>query len=336
MANHNRYTFRLAFLATCLAFIVVLLGADTRLHDAGISCPDWPGCYGHLGVPMSTDQIAQANKLYPEMPVEPAKAWYEMIHRYFAGSLGIFILAMAIIAIARWRQTSQPRVVPLLLVALVIFQALLGMWTVTWKLLPGVVMGHLLGGMALLALLWLLTLQSAPSCCHKLNSSYEKLKPWALIGLMIVCVQIALGGWTSSNYAALICTGFPSCNGHLFPAMDFKTAFDIFSPIGINYFGGVLGTTARVTIQMTHRYFALITAIYIGLLSLNLLFSKRTTGLRILGLVILIILGLQISWGILNVLWLLPRPIAVAHNGFAALLLLSLVTLNFCVSRQHK
>lgn len=301
----------LARIALLLAFIVVILGAFTRLSDAGLGCPDWPGCYGHF---------------YPEHVIDPAKAWAEMIHRYAAGTLGLLILCIAIGSLIKRKALSVA--VPLALVVLVIFQAALGMWTVTLQLLPVVVMGHLLGGMTIFALLGVLNFQLGRHFQSNTIGSIKVFRPWALIGLIIVACQIALGGWTSANYAALACTTFPFCHGQLLPIHEFHAAFNFFMPVGANFQGGVLDGAERVTIQVMHRLGALITALYLVWLSVWLLISGKTKALRILGTLIIIILCAQILLGILNVVLLLPLGVAVAHNAVAALLLLTVVALN--------
>lgn len=323
----NKKYVNLALFATLLAFIVIMLGAYTRLKDAGLGCPDWPGCYGQLTVPHTQQELMEATQMFPAEPVEATKAWAEMVHRYFAGTLGLFILALAVWAVVRRAKgiVQQPIVIPVLLVALVIFQAALGMWTVTLKLLPLVVMGHLLGGMTLAALLWALTLLS--SQWFRPTENYNRLKPWALVGLIIVGLQIFLGGWTTANYASLACAGFPFCNGNLIPPLELQHAFNFFSPIGANYQGGVLDMTARVTIQVMHRFGGFIVFLYVGGLALYLLFSQATRELRGTAIAMLIILLAQLTLGILNVVLMLPLPVAVAHNGGAVLLLLAVVTL---------
>ncbi len=332
-ANARNYTLIAAF-TTLLALIVVMLGAYTRLADAGLGCPDWPGCYGHLTVPQTPTAVTQAEQTY-QQTVEPAKAWKEMIHRYFAGTLGILIVILAVWAIARKRHnSSQPIITPILLVLLVIFQALLGMWTVTWLVLPLVVTAHLLGGMTLVALLWYLTLASRTPQPMVARQT-AKFKFWANLGLIIVAIQIFLGAWTSTNYAAIVCPTFPFCQGNLFPHMELTKAFDLFHPIGVNYEGGVLDITARVTIQMMHRYGAFITAAYIGILALTLIFSKQAQGLHRIGGFLFLILIIQFALGVANVVWLLPMHIAVAHNGVAAILLLTMVTLVYKLYRKH-
>lgn len=327
MKQQNRVYFSLAAIATILAFCVILLGAYTRLKDAGLGCPDWPGCFGQITVPHTQQEVMRAVHLYPSEPVEASKAWAEMVHRYFAGTLGLLVFALTIWAlIRRSRGVKQPIVVPLILSAIVIFQAALGMWTVTWKLLPLVVMGHLLGGMTVISLLWWLTLKTG-NLLQNGSITFPKLRVWAVLGLIIVALQIFLGGWTTANYASLACTTFPACNGGIFPPMEFARAFNFLSPIGTNYQGGVLDMSARITIQMMHRYWALIVALYVGALSIFLIAARKNAGMRTLGWVMLILLIAQIVLGVLNVELLLPMPIALAHNGVAALLLLTMVTL---------
>ena len=208
------------------------------------------------------------------------------------------------------------------------------MWTVTWELLPLVVMGHLLGGMTVAALLWALTLMSGR--LFVVDTPCRKLRPWAILGLVIVALQIFLGGWTTANYASLACTQFPFCNGSLFPHMEFHKAFNFISPIGTNYQGGDLDMAARVTIQMMHRYWGLVTGLYVGILAIYMMVSQAAFGLRKLGWILLLLLIAQITLGILNVELLLPIEIAVAHNGGAALLLLAMVTLIYKLYAQPR
>lgn len=332
MKNQSAGYFALAAIATLLALVVVMLGAYTRLGDAGLGCPDWPGCYGHLTVPSTTAAVTQA-QLNFQQTVEPAKAWKEMIHRYFAGTLGVLVAILFVWGLVlRYRNPKQPLLVPTLLLLLVIFQAALGMWTVTLKVQPLVVSSHLLGGMFIAALLFHLSLATRPYQPSAVNA--PRFKPWVILGLCIVIIQLFLGAWTSTNYAALACSGFPLCAGKAFPMMNFHTAFTLWQPLGVNYEGGVLDMTARVTIQMMHRYWGLITGIFIVLLSIALLNSRPEKKLRGMGWVLLILLGIQITLGALNVLWLLPMKIAVAHNGVAALLLLAMVGLLYKLRPQ--
>lgn len=325
----NRLTYKIATIAVLLALFVVTLGAYTRLTNAGLGCPDWPGCYGHMIVPGTQAKITEAQLAYPSTPLEEGKAWTEMAHRYAAGALGVLILVVAGIALARRKEDRHPIALPLLLVVMLFFQAALGMWTVTWQLLPIVVMGHLLGGLTILACLWWLRLKLNDSYKYSASVRTGQFKPWAMLGLIIVFLQIALGGWVSANYAGLACVGFPFCNGQLLPHLNFHEAFNVLQPIGINYQGGVMDSTARVTIQMVHRIGAIITVVYIGLLALWLTFSAKSKPLRAIATIILLLLAAQFSLGVLNVTKLLPLGVAVAHNGVAALLLLALVTLNY-------
>jgi cytochrome c oxidase assembly protein subunit 15 len=316
--------FRLALVATCLALLVVLLGAYTRLTHAGLGCPDWPGCYGFISVPQTEMQLAQAELSYPQAPVEAQKGWNEMIHRYFAGSLGLLIVALAWQA---WRQRAhpeQPLKLPLLLVAVVIAQAAFGMWTVTLKLWPQVVTGHLLGGFSTLSLLLLLTLRLSGRwpARHKVSSGLRRL---AVLGLLLVIGQVALGGWVSSNYAAVACVDLPTCHGQWWPSMDFANGFHLTQHIGPNYLGGQLDSDARTAIHMSHRLGA-------GLLSVVLLllaWRLRREGLSQLAGLLLLALALQVSLGISNVLLHLPLAVAVAHNAGGALLLQLLVLINY-------
>ena len=320
---------RLAWAALVLTFVVVVLGAYVRLSDAGLGCPDWPGCYGHLDVPDKVEQIAAANAVYPHRPVEPDKAWKEMIHRYFAGALGVLVLALAVVSWYRRREPGQPVSLPLALLGLVVFQALLGMWTVTWQLKPVVVMAHLLGGLATLSLLaWLVLRQGRYGISKPLAAGDRALRGFAVLGLLLLVGQIALGGWTSSNYAALACPDFPTCQARWWPPMDFREAFTLWRGLGVSYEGGVLDNDARVTIHMMHRLGALVVLFYLGWLVWRLLAPTRSRNLRVVGLAIAVLLCIQLGLGIANVLMQLPLPVAVAHNGGAALLLLALVMLN--------
>jgi cytochrome c oxidase assembly protein subunit 15 len=331
--NHHRFFFRLSVFASILALFVIVLGAYTRLTHAGLGCPDWPGCYGHALAPTAVSQIDVAKSPFPLELITPDKAWTEMVHRYFAFTLATLTVLIAFFGLWRALQQKQNAFVPLALIACIIFQALLGKWTVTWKLLPAIVMGHLLGGLVVLSLLWTQALILLKPRLPQMQS-FSALRLPVLIALLLVFFQIALGGWVSSNYAAIICPHFPMCDQTLIPPLDFKHAFNLFVPIGINYYGGNLDYIARVTIQMTHRYGAFVIVTYLSLLGLWLISSRTVRRLRPLGLLILLLLAIQFSLGVLNVVWVLPLPIAVAHNGFAALLLLTLVTLNFVVFSQ--
>ncbi|MCF7200581.1 COX15/CtaA family protein [Pseudomonas oligotrophica] len=317
--------YRLALIATALAVAVVLLGAYTRLTHAGLGCPDWPGCYGFLAVPMSESQQALAAARFPEAPLEVHKGWNEMVHRYFAGSLGLLILALALQALRHRGQPGQPLKLPLVLLAVVIAQALFGMWTVTLQLWPQVVTAHLLGGFTTLALLLLLSLRMAGRW-PALPGVPARLRLFAGAALALVVLQIALGGWVSSNYAAVACTDFPTCHGQWWPPMDFARAFDLtHHEIGPNYLGGLFYGEARTAIHVGHRLGALTVALLLPALAWQL----RRHGFGRLAALLLGALALQLGLGIGNVLLHLPLAVAVAHNGGGALLLLVLVTINY-------
>lgn len=319
---YQRQCYRLALFATILALCVVVLGAYTRLTDAGLGCPDWPGCYGKL---MVSDTVQKAN---PKMDVK--KAWTEMTHRYVAGLLGMAIFALTVLAIRNRRYPEQPLALPITLSVMVVFQAVLGMWTVTLKLFPLVVMAHLLGGLTTLALLWWLTLALKP--IQLPNSDLDRLRSlriWAFLGLLILFVQLFLGGWTSANYAALVCLDFPYCQGKWFPHLNFFEAFNLTAAGVEGSLGIPLNNSAKVTIHMVHRIGALITALVIGWLAFHVFARARSIALRAVSIIISVLLTIQILLGVTNVLAILPLPIAIAHNAVAALLLLALVTLNY-------
>lgn len=312
---------RAASLAVCLALLVVMLGAYTRLTDAGLGCPDWPGCYGKLVLPHSASALKQAQTHYPAIPIESKKAWTEMVHRYAAGTLALLIFFIGF-SLLRKRCQGEPLPwhLPLALMVLVVFQAALGMWTVTLKLLPVVVMGHLLGGIVIFACLSRLRLQLG----FLSGQDLPQWRPWLRLGLLIVFLQIALGGWVSSNYAGISCIGFPQCNGLWLPTMHFAKGFNLFAPVGANYQGGLLDNEVRVSIQFIHRLGALLTASYLIGLAGCLMARAQTAYLKKMGQWIFVLVLAQFLLGVLNVLYLLPIQVAVAHNGVAALLLASL------------
>lgn len=319
MMNHTILAWVIR-LAAGLAFAVVVLGAYVRLSHAGLGCPDWPGCYGKLTVP---DQVAPALELQHQRPLEQGKAWKEMIHRYAAGTLGMLIAALAVVSWTNRNQPGQPLLLPGLLMALVIFQAALGMWTVTLLLRPVIVVAHLLCGMTILSLLFWMMLERSSN--HTQGYS-PALYPWAVTALAMLVIQISLGGWTSANYAALVCPDFPSCQGQWWPPMDFIGGFTLWHTPGMNYEGGILAGSARAAIHMVHRLGAMFSFLIIGTTALRALRDGNKPAGR-LGLLLLVALVVQMLLGISNVLLRLPLPVAVAHNAVAALLLLMLVAL---------
>jgi cytochrome c oxidase assembly protein subunit 15 len=315
---------RIALIASILALCVVVLGAYVRLSDAGLGCPDWPGCYGALSVPESQSAIAHAQSVFPDKPVVAHKAWKEMIHRYVAGTLGLLVFSLGVLGWRARRLISVSPWTPTALVAVIALQAALGMWTVTLLLKPVIVSAHLMGGMTTLALLvWI-----AHRHFGTILGSLVKGNPlrWMIRGaLIVIFAQIFLGGWTSSNYAALACTDFPTCHGEWLPTMDFGTAFHWVRELGQSASGEPLALPAFVAIQWTHRVGALITLIYLASLALMLLKNER---LRSFGKLLLVLLCLQILMGIGNLVLHLPLPLAVGHNLGAALLLMTIVVIN--------
>jgi cytochrome c oxidase assembly protein subunit 15 len=300
---------RLALAAAVLAFIVVVVGAYVRLSDAGLGCPDWPLCYGQ---PVPSD-IADGDAL--------AKAWKEMGHRYLAGTLGALILVLTFWS---WKARRSRWLVSSIL-ALVLFQATLGAWTVTMLLKPAIVTAHLLGGMAILGVLtWLamsqLRLPPLPQA--------HRLRVPAVFALSVLAVQIALGGWVSSNYAALACPDLPLCLGRALPPMDFGNAFHVLRELGQTPDGGLLSREALTAIHWSHRMFALIAVAVIAWAA-----YRATRFSRILSVLIAALLAIQFSVGVANVLVSRPLALAAAHNAGAAALLAALVVLNFFAFR---
>ena len=369
----------LSLFAAVFAFGLVMFGAFVRLSNAGLSCPDWPTCYGQVTWPQHAQAVAHADAAFPDRPYEAHKAWREQVHRFLAGTLGVMVLLLALIA--SWRKRSTLLAViagavfaalgvglymrgehmwssalaacaialPLfaavrlqrpgawkicvLALAVIIFQAMLGMWTVTLLLKPIVVMGHLLGGMATFALLAYAALRFAGVAAA--DERFADLRRLVTIGIVLLLCQVALGGWTSANYAALACGygpgSFPQCLGQWAPPTDFEQGFVLWRGIGVNYEGGVLDMAARSAIQIVHRIGALVVFCYLGWLSIKAV--RR--GLRVCGLTMALALVAQVLLGIRNVYFGLPLAVATAHNGVAALLLCTLLTTLASTQRRH-
>ena len=305
-----------------LAFIVITVGAYVRLSDAGLGCPDWPGCYGLLVLPEDARVLDEASVGYTR-PLEVGKAWREMLHRYIAATLGLGIVILFVLSL-RKNQSERQTGLLALLVLLVIFQGALGMWTVTLLLKPLVVTGHLLGGLATLALLFWHLLRYFFPARERINKPQLTIN----IALTILLVQIFLGGWTSTNYAALACTDFPTCHDSLWPQMDFAEGFTLWRGLGIDYEFGVLDTPARTAIHFSHRMWAVVTAIFLVVIAFHAIL-RGTSAARRCAWCIIGALGIQLGLGISNVVYGLPLPVAVAHNGGAALLLLAVISLKY-------
>jgi cytochrome c oxidase assembly protein subunit 15 len=312
---------RLALIAAVVTFAVIILGAFVRLSDAGLGCPDWPGCYGQLTWPVESHEILQANQSYPERAVEPGKAWREMVHRYLAGVLVLLVIAINFLV---WKSTARGSIRALAgtLLALIFFQAALGMWTVTLKLLPVVVMGHLMGGLATFCLMLWLAWSAAGREQFSGREVFRQLRPVILVAFVALVVQLILGGWTSANYSALACPDFPTCQGEMWPEANFREGFILWREVGVDYEGGVLDLRSRVAIQMAHRMGALAVFIVLGLLSIKLMMRPQA---RPEGMILGVLLIVQVSLGIQNVVLQLPLFNAVAHNGVGALLLAAML-----------
>jgi len=315
---------RLCLVATLVALCVIVLGAWVRLSHAGLGCPDWPGCYGHLTVGQAVENAAHVNAAFPERPLEADKALKEMIHRYLASTLGLLILAIAAFAFSNRRDPAQPLKLPGFLVVLVVFQGVLGMWTVTLLLKPLVVSAHLVGGLTTMALLWWMALR-----VHRTTRppGERRLRRLAVIGLLVLACQIVLGGWVSTNYAALACPDFPTCQNSFWPNMDFRDAFVLWRGLGIDYEGGVLDHPARVAIHFVHRIGALVTALVLGFLAWRAIRTGQSRAVRAAGAAIAGLVVLQWTVGPLMVMKALPLGLATAHNAVAALLVLAVVAL---------
>jgi len=334
-----RWIRRLCIAGVLLCFLVVVLGAYVRLTAAGLGCPDWPGCYGHL-TPAGAAQSADAASAFPGRPLEPGKAWREMIHRYAVGTLSVIVILVTALAISGRRQRPVSVTLAVALFAMLIMQAVLGMLTVTWRLNPLIVTLHLLFGMTTLALLWWLLLSLPRSSWgatalqgagHTVSgggaSTLALARRLTLLGLCVLAVQIALGGWTSSNYAAIACPDFPTCQNAWWPHADFRNAFVLWRGLNVNYEGGVLGNSARVAIHLTHRFGAALTTAALGLAALFVLRRHALPGARPRAFLVLGVLALQLAIGITMVLKGFPLWLATAHTAGAALLLLATLAL---------
>lgn len=373
MSSPSRHYHRLAWAAVLLALCVIVFGGFVRLSNAGLSCPDWPTCYGKATWPTHDHEIHAANESF-ERVVEVSKAWREQFHRHIAALLGLLVLGLALLAARkrslgvasvlvasglvavsipiymgvgmaanhtlsvalvvvaelillvqalRWSNVDSARLATFVLMVIV-FQAVLGMWTVIWLVKPVIVMSHLMGGLLTLSLLTWLAWRTTPGSAL-VQAEAPRLRRLLWIGLGLLLAQIALGGWTSANYAALACgTDFPTCLGQWWPEQDYREAFVLWRGIGVDYEGGVLDGPARAAIQMSHRMLALLVVGHLTVVGIRML---RTPGLVFWGSVLLVLLSAQVALGISNVVLGLPLWVATAHNAGAALLLFTLVGL---------
>ncbi|WP_343587614.1 COX15/CtaA family protein [Herbaspirillum sp.] len=324
----NKYR-KLVGVTMFFTFDLIMFGAFTRLTDSGLGCPDWPGCYNRSNPLLAHEHINAAQQAMPTGPVTWSKAWIEMTHRYFAMAVGVLIIALMVIAWRRWiRSKGAERQYrpwfPTALLGFVCLQGAFGAWTVTMKLQPVIVTIHLLLGLTLLAMLaWLYARQNP----HLPISPTGRALAWpASIGLALLTLQIALGGWVSTNYAALACTDFPLCEGKLVPDMDFVHGFTLWRHLGMTAAGDFLPFQALTAIHWVHRSFAFVVILYIVWLAHKAL---RDGGLRKTGRWLLLVVALQLCTGLATIYLSWPLAIAVAHNGGAALLVMLLVMLNY-------
>ena len=300
---------RLALVGALLAAIVVVMGAWVRLTDAGLGCPDWPGCYGHI---------------YPENEGSFVKGLHEMIHRYFAGTLVTIIALLMVFALWNRRARIQPLAPVVMLFFIVLMQAALGALTVTMLVKPLIVTAHLLGGLTTLGILWWLSLTPAAT---PLTPREVKLRPWALIAFAALAVQIFLGGWTSTNYAAVACPDLPTCQQSFWPAMDFHSAFVLWRKLDVDYTGGILSNAARTAIHVTHRLGAVVAGSILIIVGGSVAYLSASRRLRVAGTLVIAAVLLQISIGVSMVYWGMPLSFAVLHNAGAALLVICMVTM---------
>ena len=301
------------------AFVVIALGAWTRLVDAGLGCPDWPGCYGFVFFPTNEAEIAIAETRYPLFPYEIDKVIPEVVHRYFAAALGL--LAIFLVFAALKGNDKRNRFISCFLLFFICCQGIFGYLTVSLKLLPIIVTGHLFGGFITLSLFFYLFIRNTDFLD---NFHFKNAKFISIAALTVLAVQIFLGVWTSTNYASLACIDFPQCKASYWPEMDFRSGFNLFQEVGPNYLYGLLDNNARVAIHFTHRIWAILVIIVFFILITRLWFSKIAPLASTVGVVLLT----QISLGIMNVVYTLPLYVAIAHNLVAAMLLLVTLTVN--------
>jgi cytochrome c oxidase assembly protein subunit 15 len=320
---------RLALLGAILCFGVVVLGGYTRLSNSGLGCPDWPGCFGHVAPTGAAEHYAT--------DADVRKAWVEMIHRYFASTLGLIILVNAALSIVARREPGVSVVYGVALLLLVVFQGVLGMLTVTWLLKPLIVTGHLMGVLPTFAMLWWVWLSwrararpvdgAGVLAGNTVAEGGARARLWAGLALGALAVQVWLGGWTSSNYAAVACPDVPRCQGQWVPDANYADAFVLWRGLGINYAGGVLDHPTRVAIHFTHRVGAMVTT---ALLLLAAFFALRGLGAgpRWGAIAVVLALAFQLTVAVFMVLRAFPLPLAAAHNAGAALLVGATVFLN--------
>lgn len=329
---------RLAVISVLITAIVVALGAWTRLEDAGLGCPDWPTCYGSITVPLSEQAIQHGQALYPDSPFSAEKAWPEMIHRHFAKTIGLLCIIMAGLALwAARREKDIPVGHAVFLLFMVCLQGAFGAWTVTMKLFPPVVTGHLLFGFATFTTIVLLVVRLSPFLRNSANAGARSLLPLAVLALLVLVGQIALGGWTASNYAATVCTELPVCQGGWQQVLDFPEAFAIHTYAGTTYeFAPHLGPAEKITIHVAHRIGAWVTTALLTVTALMMWVRAGGERYRRFAIFLGGILLAQVLLGVSNVVFQLPLAVAVAHNVVALALLQVMVLLVFSLYGEKR
>jgi cytochrome c oxidase assembly protein subunit 15 len=327
---------KLAWVTAFLTLDLIMFGGFTRLTDSGLGCPDWPGCYGHSNPLSAGEQIRAAETALPSGPVTMTKAWIEMLHRYFAMAVGFLIIVLMVMAWRRYRREPGPQhraaaVLATVVLVAVCLQGAFGAWTVTMKLQPIIVTTHLMGGMSLLALLVWLALKEEAS--RAVPAAAARLRPLAIGAFVVLGMQIALGGWVSTNYAVMACPDFPLCHGQLVPAMDLRQGFTLWRSLGMTADGEPIAFQALVAIHWVHRHFAYLVVAVLGWLAWRL---WSVEGARWQARALALTLLVQFLTGLSNVVLQWPLALAVAHNGGAAVLVALLVTINLRLAQAGR
>lgn len=337
--GRNQYR-KLAWVIAFITFDLIVFGGFTRLTDSGLGCPDWPGCYGQANPFLAHEHIAAAQAAMPTGPVTTLKAWIEMIHRFLAMGIGILIIAQMALSWLRWRRTT-PRAasmsppLPTVLFLWVCVQGAFGAWTVTLKLQPVIVTLHLLLGLTLLALaVWIGAREDrilTPTIVVVPTAVLQRLRPWAWAAGAVLLLQLALGGWVSTNYATLACNDFPLCNGQIVPDMDLRHGFTLWRELGKTAAGHYLPFQALTAIHWVHRNFAAVLVLVLGLTAWR---AWRVPGLQRLARNLVLLVIVQATTGIATVFFSFPLALAVLHNAGAAALVVAVTMLNFRVQSQ--
>ena len=333
-ASSGRRLQALTVLTLFLTFDLVLFGAFTRLTDSGLGCPDWPGCYGNASPIGAHADIAAAQAAMPTGPVTHGKAWVEMVHRYLASGVGFLLIVLTVASWVGYRRARAARAAhghglddgltavspwwPTVTLVWVCIQGAFGALTVTMKLFPAIVTLHLLGGLALLFLLCAQAVLRTHAVQQRRPvpvSSGLRVLLWGVFALLTV--QVALGGWVSTNYAVLVCTEFPSCQGSYWPPMDFQQGFQVWRPLGLLQDGSHISFAGLTAIHYAHRLFAYLVLLGMAVLAWRLV---RTPGLRAQGRWLGWLALLQLATGLSNVVLGWPLVAAVLHTGGAAAL----------------